>query len=777
VERPHLAKYAMLVAFGCILLFPSCRATQHVHPGKTLGRVLDGNDTVAVQLQAVLDDELEHWFPLCLDTEYGGYLSDLNYRWEPDGPQDKMIVTQARHIWSASNAAMFRHGDSVLVAAAAHGFRFLRDRMWDGAHGGFFELVDRRGDPVGEDGALIKTAYGNAFAIYGLAAYYKASGDTGALRLACRAFHWLEKSSYDTLYGGYFQFISREGAPLAGGYRDTPPKDQNSTIHLLESFTALYDVWPDSLLRIRLGSLLRLVRDTISTKEGYMHLFFSRDWTPVVYAESDAPLNRHQYEIDHISFGHDVETSYLMLDASEGLGIRDDTTTLRAAKAKVDFALRHGWDVVNGGLYDGGRRMPSTGRIAVVRETKEWWAQAEALNTFLMMSALFPHDSAGYFERFSAQWKYCRKYLVDTLYGGWYWGGLDKVPGNREGPKGTIWKAEYHTSRAMINCIRRLHNIFHRQARYDPVNRNATPGAKKLLAALESIAGSRIIAGHQNYVGKVDLYPERVRELTGKLPEIWGCDLAGYFRKEYVDELVQAAGEKYRAGYIITLMWHTGRPQDDPPFPWKESVQAKMTDEQWRELITPGTPLYTKWQNRVDSIALCLKRLQALGIPVLWRPFHEQNGVWFWWGNRKGPEGSARLYTMMYDRFVNVHHLDNLLWVWDTNTPRRLFDDEAYAYDDFFPGLDCVDVLAADVYHSDFKQSHHDELLELAGGKVIALGEVGEVPAPAVLALQPLWTWFMIWGDFVDTHNTPGQIRSLYADPRTLTHGDRLQDR
>jgi mannan endo-1,4-beta-mannosidase len=81
------------------------------------------------------------------------------------------------------------------------------------------------------------------------------------------------------------------------------------------------------------------------------------------------------------------------------------------------------------------------------------------------------------------------------------------------------------------------------------------------------------------------------------------------------------------------------------------------------------------------------------------------------------------------------------------------------------------------VYHSDFKQSHHDELLDLGRGKVIALGEVGEVPAPVVLTLQPLWTWFMIWSDFVNSHNTPLQIRSLYEDPRTLSHGEVAGDR
>jgi mannan endo-1,4-beta-mannosidase len=224
-------------------------------------------------------------------------------------------------------------------------------------------------------------------------------------------------------------------------------------------------------------------------------------------------------------------------------------------------------------------------------------------------------------------------------------------------------------------------------------------------------------------------------------------------------------------------MWHAGRPLDDPPFGWKESIQAKLTDSEWEELITPGTPLNSRWTAQVDTVAAYLGLLKQLGVPVLWRPYHESNGVWFWWGNRKGERGSAEPYRMMFDRFVNVHRLNNLIWVWDANAPRRLPADEAFAYEDYFPGVACVDILAADVYHNDYRQSHHDELLELGGGKVIALGEVGEVPDRAILSLQPLWTWFMVWGDFVDTHNTAAQIRDLYGSPRTLTHEDFVRGR
>jgi mannan endo-1,4-beta-mannosidase len=202
-----------------------------------------------------------------------------------------------------------------------------------------------------------------------------------------------------------------------------------------------------------------------------------------------------------------------------------------------------------------------------------------------------------------------------------------------------------------------------------------------------------------------------------------------------------------------------------------------MTDVEWKEFTTPGTTLHSRWLNQVDTVAKYLKELQTLGVPVLWRPYHELNGVWFWWGNRKGENGSAKLYRMMFDRFVNFHKLNNLIWVWNTNAPRQLINDEAYAYEDYFPGLDYVDILAADVYHNDYRKSHHDELVELGKGKLIALGEVGEVPSPEILSRQPLWVWFMIWSNFVDTHNTPQQIRDLYNYPKILTHEEFIKEK
>ena len=411
------------------------------------------------EMKKVLDDEFRLWYPLSIDTVYGGFYSDINYKWDLRGAQNKFIVTQARHIWAASNASFYYKDNKSLVKIAKHGYLFLKNFMWDKEYGGFYNLVDRKGSPLKERGVLTKQAYGNAFAIYGLAAYYKASGDEDALKLAQEGFYWLEKYSYDSKYGGYFQNLSREGIPFTEDYHGIPPKDQNSMIHLLESYTELYQVWPNELLKSRLNDLLILVRDTAVGKKGYLTLFFNKDFTPASLRDSSTARRKSGLKSDRISFGHDVETAYLMLEASSVLGIKNDTSTIRVAKELDDFALKYGWDKENGSICDGGSINKSDNKVTITQETKEWWSPAEAMNSFLIMAEMYPDDPLNYFEKSSAEWDYIRDFLLDHEYGGWFRGGLDKAPNSRYAQKGEIWKCNYHTSRALINCINRLTDL------------------------------------------------------------------------------------------------------------------------------------------------------------------------------------------------------------------------------------------------------------------------------------------------------------------------------
>lgn len=303
-----------------------------------------------------------------------------------------------------------------------------------------------------------------------------------------------------------------------------------------------------------------------------------------------------------------------------------------------------------------------------------------------------------------------------------------------------------------------------------PVNAHASPEAKQLLAYLYSQSGHRILTGQHNYNHEMSRYLEKAHELSGKYPAVWGTDFIFNGPDDPGPRIVAEAISKYHDGYIVTLMWHAGRPTDDPPFGWKESIQAELTDAEWKALVTDGTALNKRWQVQVDRVAGYLAQLRDAGVPVLWRPYHEMNGVWFWWGDKRGPAGYQKLWKMMFDRFVNVHHLDNLLWVWDANGPRDIPKDQAYAYALYYPGSRYVDVLATDIYNFDYEQKDYEELLRLARGKPIALGEVGELPKAEILDAQPRWTWFMVWSNWLETHNTPERVKEIYGNPRALTH-------
>lgn len=401
---------------------------------------------------------LEVWYPMNVDTVYGGFLSSFTYDFKPAEAQDKMIVTQARHTWTNAKAAVLYPEESHYLTSAAHGFRFLRDVMWDKQYGGFYTLVDRQGNV--KDGTS-KNAYGNAFGIYALAAYYEASKDTAGLNLAKKAFMWLEDHSHDPVAKGYFQHLERNGTPVtrpddAQSTSDIGYKDQNSSIHLLEAFTELYQVWPDSLLGVRLKEMLVLIRDTITTQRGNLTLFLQPDWTPVSFADSSDDIVAKHHQLDHVSFGHDVETAYLLLEASHVAGIESDTTTMRKAKRMVDHALKTGWDEKVGGFYDEGYYFKNKSTITITHDTKNWWAQAEGLNTLLLMSIIYPNDEMDYYSKFIQLWNYTNENLIDHQYGDWYAGGLDKQPELKTAMKGHIWKAAYHQTRSLINCIRHL---------------------------------------------------------------------------------------------------------------------------------------------------------------------------------------------------------------------------------------------------------------------------------------------------------------------------------
>lgn len=289
---------------------------------------------------------------------------------------------------------------------------------------------------------------------------------------------------------------------------------------------------------------------------------------------------------------------------------------------------------------------------------------------------------------------------------------------------------------------------FSQETKISPVNPNASEEAVKLLEFINSITGKQIMTGQHcaPLVGSTKL--SVAHRMTKHYPAVFGQDFGfsypGYwdginYRQRIVDEAIV----RHNEGFVITIMWHAVPPTMDEPVTFREAIQSDLTDEEWLELITTGTELNERWKSQVDVIAWFLKQLKYAKVPVLWRPYHEMNGDWFWWGKKPGENGYKKLWSMMYDRFANFHGLNNLIWVYNTNEFKAGVDP----HDMYYPGDEMVDIVATDVYSEGFNQENYDMMLTLAGDKPMALGEVGNVPDLEKIKSQPRWSWFMVWGE------------------------------
>ncbi len=307
-----------------------------------------------------------------------------------------------------------------------------------------------------------------------------------------------------------------------------------------------------------------------------------------------------------------------------------------------------------------------------------------------------------------------------------------------------------------------------------PVTPDASPGAEKLLSFLYEISGEHTLSGQHNVplVGSTRLASVQ-KHFGGVYPAVFGQDF-GFsppgtwdginFRQAIVDEAIRRHSE----GFIITLMWHAVLPTEDEPVEFHESIQGELSEQAWAALVTPGTHLHERWKSQVDVIAFFLKQLRDADVPVLWRPYHEMNGGWFWWGQKGGTNGYTKLWRMLFERLVEFHGLNNLIWVWNANEVKP----GVHPYATYYPGNDVVDVLATDVYSEGFNEENYAELLALAGDRPIGLGEVGELPSLEILEAQPRWTWFMLWGEPAAGADTGRHRLEVYAGERILKLGD-----
>jgi len=305
------------------------------------------------------------------------------------------------------------------------------------------------------------------------------------------------------------------------------------------------------------------------------------------------------------------------------------------------------------------------------------------------------------------------------------------------------------------------------------VTPNPSSEAVALMDYLLSISGVHTLAGQHCAPLAGDTRLVNVYRMLNHYPALFGQDF-GFsapgtwdginFRQRIVDDAIR----RHYDGFIITLMWHAVPPTEDEPVVFEQSIQCRLTDVEWEDLITPGTRLHERWKAQVDVIAWFLRQLRDASVPVLWRPYHEMNGGWFWWGKQPGEMGYKRLYRMLFERLVYFHGLNNLIWVYNANEVRENVDP----YADYYPGDDVVDILATDVYRGGFAQTDYDHLLALASDKPIALGEVGAPPKLEILQAQPRWLWFMVWGELFGFWQEREAYQALYDSTTTITLAD-----
>ena len=316
----------------------------------------------------------------------------------------------------------------------------------------------------------------------------------------------------------------------------------------------------------------------------------------------------------------------------------------------------------------------------------------------------------------------------------------------------------------------------------EPVTPGAMPETRALLQLLYDVSGQHMLTGQHNYPAIRDRNTQFAADYTGHMPAVFSTDF-GHAKEGDSDsylarpEIVQECFRQHQLGALVTICWHAVPPTADEPVTFRQlpdsdpkalkSVQGKLLDEQFRDVLTPGTALHTKWMQQVDAIAVFLKQLQDARVPVLWRPYHEMNGDWFWWGGRTGEYSTERLYRQIFDRLVNHHQLKNLVWVWSMDRVSR----PGMEHEKYFPGIEYVDVLGLDVYGNDFAQSYYESLEKLSQGKPLALAEVGNPPALEILDRQPKWTFYVTWAGMV-RNVTRSTYAQLMADPRLVNLDD-----
>jgi cellobiose epimerase len=380
---------------------------------------------------------LKFWIDHTVDHENGGFYGYISDDLSIDKTHDRACVLYSRLLWTYS-AAYRIYGEAQYLFIADRAYEYFLEHFYDKEYSGVYWMLDYKGNVVDPK----KQMYAIAFAIYGFSEYFRATGKNESLDKAIELFHTLESYAYDKDNKGYIEALTREWTPLEDmslSEKDmNVQKSMNTHLHMMEAYTNLLRVWDSPELKKSLEELINITVEHIISPETYQFkLFFDMHWNPMS---------------DIISFGHDIEGSWLLYEAAEVLGNEGTLKKVRDISIKMaEKVYEKGIDRKYGGLYNEEEQGVLPG------ESKDWWPQAEAVvgffNAFELTGKTYFMDEA------MNIWHFISSHIIDKVYGEWFWSvsadGRKVYHDEKVGP----WKCPYHNSRMCFEIMHRVDRI------------------------------------------------------------------------------------------------------------------------------------------------------------------------------------------------------------------------------------------------------------------------------------------------------------------------------
>jgi len=407
-------KYPLIIT--CLFLVTSCAPK------------MSEEDKVVAQLkqeivQDLTENILSFWAKHAPDPS-GGFYGTLNFDGTPRENAPKGGILNARILWTFSSAYRMLKDEQYLTLAN-RAQRYFLDHFIDREFGGSYYVVMADGEPL----SMQKDTYQNAFAIYGLSEHYRATGNTESLDAAIAVYRKMVEHACDSVYGGFIQSFSREWEMIDVRY----PKTMNTNLHVLEALTNLYRVWNDDGLREILRTQIDIMSHKVLNQDTWHEqLFFTMDW-------------KNQRDVD--SYGHDIEFSWLLVEAAEVLGdeeILKDTERIAVNIATVQ--LEEGMNESGAMIYE------KEGEH--VHAMLSWWPQNEAVVGFL--NAWQISGDKKFLDAAVRTWDWIKIYMIDREYGEWY--GMVNPDGTpqKNGVKADQWRCPYHNGRMGFEVMTRF---------------------------------------------------------------------------------------------------------------------------------------------------------------------------------------------------------------------------------------------------------------------------------------------------------------------------------